>query len=873
MSTPINDPPLIERIEPHMGLVNTPVTITGKNFIEGCRLIFGGIPTAVSRQGGNLFAFTPEHALGSVDVEVINPDEQRALLKEAFVYVVGSGNDSPTGNGPIDLNDPTLFARFSPACRGALRRAEGMRRTMGITRDIHMEHLIAGLVEEKDETVEKLFRSAELDPPTILSILKETVKTDIPKTYRSPALVSLPRTSKHVGKAIQEAVRHANEKGAKHVRSRHLLYGALSIEECKVIKALADRVGKENLDVPHEKEADDSEDERYAERAYPTPKVDSDLWCERDQLGYESYARTIASLITHPQTKPPLTIGIKAPWGAGKTSLMKRVQHLLDGDAAVTERNETGTRHLQQTSEMTFRQLLHRLKDTVVPRSLTAIPSQDGKLYGLDARITVWFNAWKYQTSEQIWSGMAHCIISQITARMGAKDRELFWLRLHAKRIKTDEVRWSVYQAVLRETLPFFLIFALFVGFALLFMMPLYLRVVLSLLSLAPAVYRAIRKFGDKAAGAARDLIREPDYDGKMGFLYLVESDIRDVLDVASISKDSPLVIFVDDLDRCVPRKVAEVVEAINLFLCGDYPNCVFVLGMEPGMVAAALEVANQDVINKAKELSFVDSTVPVGWRFMEKIIQLPIIVPRPTKEALDGYVKSLTSAVGLDAAEKPELRSPNDPPSGQEDRIQNFLQMFKKEASSLDSTVEYSDWLLEQSPQEERWAAAEASKQAFHGAFSERDPMIARFVNDVAYLVGGNPRQIKRYLNVFRFYCTLRHSLGVDAKAHGLIAKLPSDAALAKFVALNINWPHAIDCFRTRDSNTAGNSEKPESVLELLEKKSKEFRGNDEQSDREWLEFINENQWSLFGEWVCSRTFRHFLSRGESLCEGHGLW
>jgi hypothetical protein len=31
--------------------------------------------------------------------------------------------------------------------------------------------------------------------------------------------------------------------------------------------------------------------------------------------------------------------------------------------------------------------------------------------------------------------------------------------------------------------------------------------------------------------------------------------------------------IFVDDLDRCVPRKIAEVVDAINLFLCGDYPT------------------------------------------------------------------------------------------------------------------------------------------------------------------------------------------------------------------------------------------------------------------------------------------------------------
>lgn len=42
-----------------------------------------------------------------------------------------------------------------------------------------------------------------------------------------------------------------------------------------------------------------------------------------------------------------------------------------------------------------------------------------------------------------------------------------------------------------------------------------------------------------------------------------MESDIRDVLELVANEK-SPLVIFVDDLDRCVPHKVAEVVEVAN---------------------------------------------------------------------------------------------------------------------------------------------------------------------------------------------------------------------------------------------------------------------------------------------------------------------
>jgi hypothetical protein len=60
------------------------------------------------------------------------------------------------------------------------------------------------------------------------------------------------------------------------------------------------------------------------------PAIISDYWTVGDQLGYASYADAIAEFIQHEDTRPPLTIGIKAPWGAGKTSLMRMVQDRLD---------------------------------------------------------------------------------------------------------------------------------------------------------------------------------------------------------------------------------------------------------------------------------------------------------------------------------------------------------------------------------------------------------------------------------------------------------------------------------------------------------------------------------------------------------------
>jgi hypothetical protein len=84
--------------------------------------------------------------------------------------------------------------------------------------------------------------------------------------------------------------------------------------------------------------------------------------------------------------------------------------------------------------------------------------SQEGQRFGIAPRVTVWFNAWKYQTSEQAWAGLAHCIISQVTARMDAQTRELFWLKLHARRVNKEAVRRRVYGFLLRSLVPLGLI-------------------------------------------------------------------------------------------------------------------------------------------------------------------------------------------------------------------------------------------------------------------------------------------------------------------------------------------------------------------------------------------------------------------------------
>ena len=684
--------------------------------------------------------------------------------------------------------------------------------------------------------------------------------------------------------------------------------------------------------------------------AYPTPRIASDRWATDDALGYGAFARTVATLITHPDTLPPLTVGIKAPWGAGKTSLMKRIQYLLDGRASVTEENEAAWLNRDFEINLTLRQLLVGLRTlsgmTSVARTEVirervrnligrtraffssrgeparagagvaelnpsktsqarderfehmkqilqrmadamstaarrlqfsrpeVVRSSEGLAADIPGRISVWFNAWKYQTSEQIWAGLAHCIISQVTARMSPASRELFWLKLHASRVDVNQVRWKARRMLLRDLLPLLLIGAVSLVVSLILLI---LGIVtwggvglsITALSWLASWLEVLRKLGEKVSDEFKELVREPDYEGKLGFLHLVESDIRDVLDMVATAK-TPLIVFVDDLDRCAPHQVAEVVEAINLFLSGDYPNCIFVLGMEPAIVAAALEVANKDLLEKVREFGVVDSQVPLGWRFMEKIVQLPLAIPAPDADGAQSYLKYLTG--GSDAG---PTSTSNQPPAA--DQVAKYLQEFKA-VETVDSVVKRTNELIAEAPAELRAAVAEASKRVYAQKFTDRDPAISRFIKGTLSLFQGNPRQLKRYVNLFRFFSTLRHTLVTDRLSTGRpYISMPSDEVLTKFIALSIHWPQAADYLRLVRQLDSPNVSKPEhgALLGRLEEGAFDLSKEDrDAADERWTRYLKELGMEQ-ASWARARDFREFLARGERLA-GHdqcGLW
>lgn len=83
--------PKVTSISPTSGPAagGTPVTIIGTDFADGARVNIGAVPATAVKWASktSAIAMTPPHAVGGVDVEVVNADGQKGVLLGGYRYV------------------------------------------------------------------------------------------------------------------------------------------------------------------------------------------------------------------------------------------------------------------------------------------------------------------------------------------------------------------------------------------------------------------------------------------------------------------------------------------------------------------------------------------------------------------------------------------------------------------------------------------------------------------------------------------------------------------------------------------------------------------------------------------------------------------
>ncbi|TDI98875.1 MAG: hypothetical protein E2O76_07420 [Caldithrix sp.] len=331
-----------------------------------------------------------------------------------------------------------------------------------------------------------------------------------------------------------------------------------------------------------------------------------------DPLGFKPIALGLSRFIRNVNTQPPLTIAISGQWGSGKSSLM----NMLKAD-------------LRQNKFQ-----------------------------------SVWFNAWHHQKEEHLLATLLENIRTHAVPPIWHPKNLVFRYRLLKLRLKRS---WPIlflllaaYSALagflwahptalglLSTNLEHILIdlqngewphfdeSGTFFGVLVIALGP------LSLLA------KALRAFGTKPARLMASMsgrFRVRDFTAQAGFRYRFEREFKDV--TRALSPHS-LVILIDDLDRCKPENVLEVLEAVNFLVSAG--DCFVVLGLDLDRVERCVGLGFKDVAEELlddtdiPELQNNNDSQTIGdagkrrrgqfaRQYLEKLINIEVPVPEPSE-------------------------------------------------------------------------------------------------------------------------------------------------------------------------------------------------------------------------------------------------
>jgi len=295
-----------------------------------------------------------------------------------------------------------------------------------------------------------------------------------------------------------------------------------------------------------------------------------------DRLSFSHYADVLAEVVLTADT--PITIGIFGPWGSGKTSLMRLVAEQL------INRRTAGHRWAQ----------------------------------------AVWFNAWQYERDEgALWRALLLRVLEGLESdQLSKEDAQQIadWrMRLYTDVQRTEAGSIQIDWPKLGKG-------ALHLGLSLIPTSATFLELVQLLQGEVGTLEEIVSAFQrERTEIYRRQLMLLEEFQG--GFAHLVREYVW--------SRNGLLVVFIDDLDRCLPERAVEVLEAIKLFL--DVKGCVFFIAVDRDVIERVVRVRYASYLVGEDERG---SNVPIaGQNYLEKIVQLPFHLPPLEDDQIAGFI------------------------------------------------------------------------------------------------------------------------------------------------------------------------------------------------------------------------------------------
>lgn len=300
---------------------------------------------------------------------------------------------------------------------------------------------------------------------------------------------------------------------------------------------------------------------------YTTPEVfhDSPLEIgEKCDFNFDDYAATIARLIASKKTKTPMALCISGAWGSGKTTLLRRIKIMLDDTS--------------------------KLKSKKKKAEIEFLNTKESPNASFRRCRTVWFNAWKYSDEDELLVALIRIVLQEMS-------RDTIVSKVFGKLLDPTYPRRDVVNTVLswfKIKLP---------------------GVDVELNTGEPIPTQLAEKT------AILDL-----FDDALD--RLMAAWVHRRLDAKKINPNNGiLVVFIDDLDRCLPAKMVQVLEAVKLFL--DKKGCIFVLGADTGIVQQAI----------LKHYADAGVTGENAKDYLDKIVQLRFELPPIIESSMQDYL------------------------------------------------------------------------------------------------------------------------------------------------------------------------------------------------------------------------------------------
>ena len=166
--------------------------------------------------------------------------------------------------------------------------------------------------------------------------------------------------------------------------------------------------------------------------------------------------------------------------------------------------------------------------------------------------------------------------------------------------------------------------------------------------------------------GKALDALTSPADPEQPQALYVAAfGELSDALRDLSSSGVDRVVVFVDDLDRCLPDSALDVLESIKLFF--DLPGFVFVVGLDEEAVDRAVQ-AKFGAWDRQPGRSSADSApgdVPIarpsgglGREYVKKVFQVPYSLPAVVFEDIDQLLRGMYAESELSSRQVHDLES-----------------------------------------------------------------------------------------------------------------------------------------------------------------------------------------------------------------------